>query len=84
MVRTYQPKKRQRSKEHGFRQAYAPPTAARSGSPPREGPRPSDPLMGPRMEIRAFRRGGGVSSPPPLRSIREKSRRRQAWSTPFR
>ena len=42
MVRTYQPKKRQRSKEHGFRKAYAYRQRPQGpGSPPREGPRPS-------------------------------------------
>lgn len=29
MVRTYQPKKRQRSKEHGFRKRMSPPMGAR-------------------------------------------------------
>ena len=30
MLRTYQPKKRQRKKEHGFRKRMGPQTAARS------------------------------------------------------
>ena len=40
MVRTYQPKKRQRSKEHGYRQR-----AQGSGSSPRQRPRSADSLM---------------------------------------
>ena len=49
MVRTYQPKKRQRSKEHGFRKGGVAGGPQGPAAAQRSAPRP-DPLMGPRME----------------------------------